>query len=265
MQTTFATDPGTPGRPNEDYAVCGPDWAVILDGATPAPGVDSGCVHGVPWLVRHLAQSIASELVVGVLPLADVLCAAIITTGRDHARTCDLSNPDSPSSTVAILRARDGFLDYLVLGDSPVILRRGDESVVRVADDRTDHLPGGRPYSVELVREHRNKPGGFWVASTNARAAYEAISGSADGIDSAAMLTDGATRLADWYGVSWTDMLAILEHQGPAALIQRVRKAENASPPECGKAHDDATAVWATGLGRPVGADLVPDPLIMAR
>jgi hypothetical protein len=265
MQTTFATDPGSPGRPNEDYAVCGPDWAVILDGATPAPGVDSGCVHDVPWLVRHLAQGITGELVAGVLPLADILATAIITTCRDHARTCDLSNPDSPSSTVAILRARGGFLDYLVLGDSPVILRRSDESVVRVADDRTDHLPGGRPYSVELVREHRNKPGGFWVASTSPQAAYEAISGSAEGIDSAAMLTDGATRLADRYGMSWANMLAILEHQGPTALIRRVREAENARPPESGKVHDDATAIWATGLGRPVGADLVPDPLIMAR
>jgi hypothetical protein len=33
MQTVFATSPGSSKR-NEDLAVCGPDWAVPLDGAT---------------------------------------------------------------------------------------------------------------------------------------------------------------------------------------------------------------------------------------
>jgi hypothetical protein len=253
MQTTFATDPGSPGKPNEDYAVCGPDWAVILDGATAPAGVDSGCIHDVPWLVRHLAQGVTSELATGSsLPLADILAVAIVTTCRYHAGTCDLSNPD-------------GLLDYLVLGDSPVILWRGDGTVQPVADDRTEHLPGGRPYSVELVRKHRNVPGGFWVASTRPEAAYEAISGTTAAVTSAAMLTDGVTRLADWYGASWDSVHAILQHQGPAALIRRVRQAENASPPAHGKVHDDATAIWASGIGQPAGAVLAPDPLIMVR
>lgn len=266
MQTTFATDPGSPGKPNEDYAICGPDWAVILDGATAPGGVDSGCVHDVPWLVRHLAQDIAGQLVIGsALPLADILATAIVSTCRYHSGTCDLSNPDSPSSTVAIVRERDGLPDYLVLGDSPVILWRGDGTVQPVADNRTDYLPGGRPYSVELVRRCRNVPGGFWVASTKPEAAYEAVSGSAEGIASAALLTDGVTRLADRYGMHWDEMLAILQHQGPAALIRRVRQAEDADPPAYGKVHDDATAIWASGLGQPVGAGIVPDPLVMAR
>lgn len=265
MQTIFATDPGTSGKPNEDFAVCGPDWAVILDGATAPAGVDSGCIHDVPWLVDHVAAGIVAGLMLTGAPLPDILAEAIWHTCLAHENTCDLDNPDSPSSTVAIIRARDGVLDYLVLGDSPVVLRRGDDSVVRVADDRTEHLPGGRPYSLELVRRHRNVPGGFWVASTKPQAAYEAISGSTEEITSVAMMTDGVTRLADFYGMDWEDLLAILQHQGPSALIQRVRQAENAAPLKSGKLHDDATAIWATGLGRPVGADLMPDPLIMAR
>ena len=46
-------------------------------------------------------------------------------------------------------------------------------------DDRTSHLPGGRPYSYALVSSLRNQPGGFWVASTNPKAAYEAVQGPA--------------------------------------------------------------------------------------
>jgi hypothetical protein len=32
-----------------------------------------------------------------------------------------------------------------------------------------------------------------------------------------------------------------------------------------GKAHDDATAVWATGIFEAAGTPVVPDPLIMMR
>jgi hypothetical protein len=246
MQTVFATAKGD-GRANEDYAACGPGWAIILDGATAPKNVDSGCMHDVPWLVRHLAAGMLRGLALGAAELPDVLAEAIRETCNAHADTCDLHNPDSPSSTAAMIRQRGDTLDYLVLGDSPVILRRG-EDVQPVHDDRADHLPGGRPYSLALVREMRNAPGGFWVASTNVQAAYEAISGSADGVTEAALLTDGVTRLHDRYGASWPDLLAVLREDGPAALIGRVREAErkDAAPP--GKRHDDATAILATSL-----------------
>jgi hypothetical protein len=244
MQTVFATARGD-GQANEDYAACGPGWAIILDGATAPEHVDSGCIHDVPWLVRHLAAGLLRGLALGGAPLPDVLAEAIGETCAAHAGTCDLRNPDSPSSTVAMIRRRGDTLDYLVLGDSPVILRRGGE-VLAVHDDRSDHLPGGRPYSLALVREMRNAPGGFWVASTNVQAAYEAVSGAADGVTRAALLTDGVTRLHDWYGASWPDLLTVLEADGPAALIRRVREAERTTAVRRGKRHDDATAILAT-------------------
>ena len=248
MQITFASCAGGE-RPNEDYAVCGPGWAVLLDGATPRDDVDGGCVHDVPWLVRRLAAGILAGLLGDPMPLPDVLAEAIKRTCDAHARRCDLANPDSPSSTVAIVRARAGALDYLVLGDSPVVLRRGSQ-IVPVRDDRADHLPGGRPYSAELVRRWRNRPGGFWVASTSQRAAREAITGTAENVTSAALLTDGVTRLVDRYGVTWTEVLKVLEAtDGPAALIRWVRDEERAAPPPLGKPHDDATAVWISGAG----------------
>jgi hypothetical protein len=249
MQITFASE-GVPGRVNEDYAACGPDWAIVLDGATAPAGVDSGCIHDVAWLVRQIVASLSRSLILAALPLPDVLAAAISETCQAHAGTCDLANPDSPSSTVAIIRVRDGVLDYLVLGDSPVILRKRDGVFMPVHDDRTDHLPGGRPYSFQLVREHRNQPGGFWVASTNTQAAREALSGSIDiarGME-AALLTDGVTRLVDWYGYDWPAVFAVLRAEGPTGLISRVRSAEDKAPPSYGKAHDDATALYVTAL-----------------
>lgn len=247
MQTALATEPGG-DRANEDCAVCGPGWAVVLDGATPARGVDSGCIHDVPWLVQHLATAMAEGLMLSDAPLADILAGAIERACKAHADSCDLANPDSPSSTAAMIRVRGARLEYLVLGDSQVALCRRGGDIFRVHDDRTDHLPGGRPYSVELVRESRNSAGGFWVASTNVQAAYEALSGTQDDVTEAAMLTDGVTRLADWYGWTWERMIGVLRHQGPAALIRCVRKAEDSQGVPLGKLHDDATAVWVTGL-----------------
>jgi hypothetical protein len=97
---------------------------------------------------------------------------------------------------------RDGSLDYLTLGDSPIVLWHRNQDFTPIADDRTSHLPGGRPYTIELVRAHRNKAGGFWVASTDPEPAYQAISGTVplETISEVGLFTDGITRLLDWYG-----------------------------------------------------------------
>jgi Protein phosphatase 2C len=250
MQITFATA-GAPGRANEDYACAGGDWALVLDGATAIPGVDSGCAHDVRWLVRRLAAAISSRLIApDASTLPDVLAAAIKDVRDAHASPCDLVNPDSPSATVAVVRCHGDALEYLVLGDSPIVLRRCDGSFTQIADDRASGLPGGRPYTAELVREHRNKPGGFWVASTDAGAAYQALTGTAPlvQITEVALFTDGVARLADWYGHTWPGIFSCLRTQGPASLIELVRAAEKQQPPPYGKQHDDATAVYLRNL-----------------
>jgi len=63
MQVTLATDPGTPGWPNEDFAAVAPGAAVLLDGATTFPrGTDTGCVHGVAWYARTLGTTFLALL-----------------------------------------------------------------------------------------------------------------------------------------------------------------------------------------------------------
>ena len=218
----------------------------------------------MPWLVRHLAAGIVQGLALDAVPLADVLAEAIRLTCKAHEGTCDLSNPDSPSSTAAIVRTRGDALDYLVLGDSDVILRCGRD-ILPIHDDRTEHLPGGRPYSYELVRQCRNAPGGFWVASTRPERPRGDL-GKRRGVSDAAMLTDGVTRLRDWYGWDWRDLLDGLRYQGgPAELIRRVREAERTTGVPFGKVHDDATAIFASSVLQPAGAPVIPDPFVMVR
>ena len=207
MRITYATE-AAPGRVNEDTAVCGDGWAVVLDGATAPEGVDSGCIHDVPWLVRHLSAGIAKRMLLddgrSCADLQAILGDAILETRQAHGGRCDLANPDSPSSTVSIIRVRGDELDYLVLGDSPVVVRHPDGITV-LSDDRIAHLPGGRPYTLELVRSLRNKPGGFWVASTEFEAARQAVAGSMPWTagTEVGMFTDGVSRLVEFYGYDW--------------------------------------------------------------
>lgn len=83
------------------------------------PGVDSGCIHDVAWYLRHLAAALTSRLIADEGRLCDFLAASIEETSKGaHAGTCDLANPDSPTSTVSVIWVRGAALDYLTLADS---------------------------------------------------------------------------------------------------------------------------------------------------
>ncbi len=252
MQTIFATAAGDPDRPNEDIVVGGPNFVILLDGATAPPGITSGCIHDVSWLVRHLAGHLSRLLTIA--PSGDLrgqVADAITRVCADHADTCDLKNPASPSTTLAALRTRGDTVDAFVLSDSPIIL--SDRSGIRpIIDDRPAQLPSYRP---EDVRDQRNQPGGFWVASTEPQAAYEAVHEtiSAKDLRQAAVLTDGAARLVERFRLTdWHGLLKLLDTAGPNELIRQVRTAERtiAPPPGSrGKQYDDATAAFTDFTG----------------
>ncbi len=246
MRVSYATEPAPGGR-NEDQVVAGAEWAVVLDGATQPAGLDGGCSHGVGWLVRALAGALAVRLTAERgEQLSEVLAAAIGQVRGEHGG-CDLTDPDSPSATVTMLRRRGAELDWLVLCDSPLLLDL-DGGLRVVRDDRVDHLPD---YSLAGVRAARNRPGGFWVAAARPEAAYEALTGTvpAAQIRRAALFTDGATRLVERFGrTDWAGLLDLLDHDGPDGLIAATRRAERAAdvagpPGRRSKVHDDATAV----------------------
>ena len=237
--------PVPPARPNDDFVLATERFVIVLDGATAPVGVDSGCVHDVPWLVSRLAVNLAAQLLRDSSgALAGVLRAGIAATMADHADTCDLGNPDSPSSTVVILRVGVDVLDYVVLGDSALLVEHDGELLV-AHDDRTAYLSD---YSLAGVSRLRNSDEGFWIASNRPEAADKAIAGSVPlaSVTRAALMTDGLTRLVERYGRSWLDVLEGLDKHGPAQLLADVRAEELATPPGAfrGKAHDDVSAVF---------------------
>jgi hypothetical protein len=229
MRVLLASEPGTPGWPNEDFAAIAPAAAVLLDGATTFPsGADTGCVHGVAWYARTLGGAFLSAITADPpLPLADGLEAAITDVRDRHIGTCDLANPSTPAATVTAVRATPAGFDILALSDSVVIADYAD----------------GRP---PLVITDAHRPA---AASPDAARHARTATLPGAGLRGIALLSDGATRIADRYGLlSWSALLAVIRDHGPERLIRQVRVAED-SDPECArwprsKARDDATIVY---------------------
>ena len=229
---------------------------MVLDGVTRVP--DDGCVHDVPWYVATLGNALTDDLSGTTKSLNAILADAIHAVNDAHKDTCDLANPQSPASQVAIVRERHGAMEWLILGDCTVVLEREGEPPVAYCDDRVDHLPnppepvlieGVRRYPLDYIARVRNQPGsdGFWVASTAPEAADEALYGSwpANEIRAIALLSDGLTRLVERYGWTWSGVLDAGAGEGVPALIKSVHAADASGvrPGARGKVSDDATGV----------------------
>ncbi|GAB3880713.1 protein phosphatase 2C domain-containing protein [Microbispora bryophytorum subsp. camponoti] len=219
------------------------------------------------WYSHTLGSTLLAEMTQSAGPLPELLAQGIKHVTSLHDFTCDLTHGGSPSATVIMLRQTADHLDWLVLGDSTLILDTGTPEPTVIYDDRLeqvaaphrtrlDSLPGGTPEHADARREYvqtlgayRNRDGGFWVASTDPLAADQALTGTipTDGICAAALLTDGAADAVTRYRLaSWRQLLDVLTHDGPAALICQVREAERSDPhgerwPRS-KTYDDATA-----------------------
>jgi hypothetical protein len=271
VRVTLGSLPAEPGRENEDFAAAAPGAAVLLDGAGVAKA-ETGCTHGVAWFSATLGGLLLSTITAHpARPLAECLADAIGVVRSLHEDVCDLVHRASPSSTVVAVRAAADALEYLVLGDSSLLLADKDRGPAVVTDRRLDDvgrrlrgpvdaLPTGSPEHATALAEYRdaltglrNRPGGFWIAGPDPRAAEHALTGtvSLDSLSSVTLLSDGATRLVDRFQLTtWQETLAVLDLSGPSELIRRVREVEASDLDgrrwPRGKAQDDATALhWA--------------------
>jgi hypothetical protein len=262
MEIRFATR-SSPGCPNEDAVVAGDDFVAVLDGATAEPDTDSGCQHGVRWFATELAGRLGWSLASNsyrTTPLTEILYDACASLARSHAGTCDLTNPCSPTATVAIVRVGAQSVEYLVLSDATVVLRLATGEVRAVTDDRILRFDDLR---WESLRNFRNVPDGFWVAGSNPQAAKHAVVGTipAADVDQVALFSDGAARLVVRYGWKWSELIEVLDVKGPAEIIALTRAAERKSPQRFdGKRHDDATAAFCVLDPRQAPAGLRPYP-----
>jgi len=255
MRVAMATDAGHPGRTNEDFAGAVPCGLVLVDGAGGITGAQEVCHHGIAWYATRLGGALLGALA-QERSLRDVLAEGIERVTDQHRDTCDVAHPISPFAAVAMLRFSGGTVEHLVLGDAvalvgraagdPVVAHDPREVVIaRAFEERLKDVPeGGDEYRRLLMelRSRRNSPGGFWVAKDDPTVVAEAVTGEcpAHDVTGAALLSNGASRLVDTFGLTdWPGLLRLLETAGPAEVIARVRAAEARG----GVATDDATII----------------------
>jgi hypothetical protein len=227
-RVVIASEPGSPDWPNEDFAAAAPGAAVLLDGSTTIPrGAGTGCVHGVAWYARALGTALLAEITATPpAPLRDGLADAIAVVRDRHAGTCDLSHPETPAATVTAWRAGPGGISYLALSDSSLV---------------ADYGPGRPPVVITSAAR---------AARADPAAASAATAGVLDpaGLRGVALLSDGATRVADEFGLLGWPALLDEVRADPAGLIRSVRAAEAADPDAARwprlKLSDDATVLW---------------------
>ncbi len=266
MRAEMATAAGRIGQPNEDWVGATPTAIVLLDGLTAPRDLDSGCNHGVPWYVGRLGSALLAQLADCTVGLKSCLASAIEEVAALHDRTCDLTSPGTPQSTVAVVRIRAHELEWLVLADSVIVLDT-DGTLRVITDDRVERSahaqrdealrsPVGTTEHdqnvsrlVQVQRSLRNQPGGYWVAGADPTAASESLTGTAplSKVSRVAVLSDGAARLVEFGLARWEQVLARLAEDGPQAVIEEVRRVEATDLrgerwPRY-KASDDATAV----------------------
>ncbi|HEY9369787.1 hypothetical protein [Streptomyces sp.] len=258
MRTDLATLPGSPERPNEDWAAAGLPASgaggvmVLLDGVTPPAG-DDGCVHTVPWFTARLGGAL-TELSGSRrdMTLTEILSSAIERTANAHRDTCDLSHVRTPQATVVLARWDEAVVEHLVLSDSVLLLESPTGAVRAVLDDRLDRIPREILRSLEATDRLRNREGGFFTAAADPAVAERAVTGTTPRgeVRALAALTDGAARWVELFEAgTWADCLALLAKEGPHGLLDRVRARESADATAGGfrrwKLHDDATAAYA--------------------
>lgn len=257
-----------PHGPNEDFVLSDSTAVVVLDGAGMAPGMKSGCRHGVAWYVEQLGTRLHAEAARENASLSICLATAIESTANLHRDTCVVDDPLSHSATAAMARVQGDIFKWLVLGDCTVLIQSNgvvtatmDDRLARVAPHAREAFARAVPESPERQRAHealvqeersrRNVRGGYWVAAADPAAASQALTGSESTslVQGAALLTDGAGRLVTTFrSTDWQGYMTLLSHGGPEGVLRQVREAEVSDPDLSrwprSKQHDDATIAY---------------------
>jgi hypothetical protein len=252
---------------DEDHLFVTRSGVVVLDGATSHRSTN-GPTGGqyAEELGNALAEALDGES--ELTSLVTILEGAIDRTIA--ALRLERGAREAPSCTVALVRTRPSDqLDLLLLGDSTIAVGNSDGTTELITDARlqTLGLPEVDQYKSRLLRgagydeahrkilaelqraqqRRRNRPGGYWIASTDPTAARHAVTATraASATDWVVLATDGAADCIEAVGARWPD-LAAADNAELAELLFRCHMWEAEVDPNGverprAKRHDDKT------------------------
>lgn len=258
------SDPGSPGRANEDaWGTAGP-FAWVIDGATGLG--DERLLPGpsdAAWLAAALGAALADAAAAAPDPAALLHAAAVAVEARFVAerRRGPREQYEMPTAAVLVCRADGDELDIAELGDCAALVRaaghvarpggtpagRATERGAAARLGAIGRTPEVMAY-LRSVRNQANAPGGYAVFAPDAGCAVRARRHRIAGADAALLMTDGYLAAAADYGLYDAAALFDAAAADIGAPLARLRAVEM-DDPDCRrfprfKPSDDATAVF---------------------
>lgn len=264
------------GEINEDRYGHGGVLAWVIDGATDVleqPLVGNG--SDAAWFAEAAHRAMAATAFNPPEHLSDLparLCEGIAAEFASNAYRQPAGRHEHPSATTLIVRARDGQIDYVAVGDCALIARSGgvlhavglggqeagDRSTAQVltsfqAQNHSASPEDAKAHMWPKIRAQRagiNMPDGYGALSITSPPPQFVVSGSfqVTSGDHVLIASDGLTRLTEVYKrYEPPGLLEAAMERGLRAVVTELREVE-AADATCRayprvKATDDATAL----------------------
>ena len=267
------------GTANEDAVVCGANYLVVIDAAT---GLEqfhfTEEATDARWFSKTLAELLDSELrkiEASTSSLVTILerAASELKESLDKYGYSDYGN-GYPSACVSILRDVGDTLEYLVLGDCPILLEEAkgirllyDDTVAKRDDKVVEWIKmqcrtrgitfaQARKEAQPMLLKNRremNRPDSYWIFDPTGVGVKHALTGTLDAntVKGVAMMSDGFYEAYEVFGMatSLTEFYFMIKNQSLEELVSRLRmKQEIGMEVEqfCRlKERDDASVIWA--------------------
>lgn len=264
---------------NEDCGYICNNYAFVLDGATGLSKkkfTDYG--SDACWYSKTMSEYLKDNLSDYNKEIRDILYQGIETISKEYECMTggDFEPIDSPSAVGCITRINKHKLEYLVFGDSPLLIKYKDGHVEEVYDEKLVQLDNyaikkckdyaeekgitfreALPFVVDVIKSNRlkmNTPEGYYNLSFYAQAAYEGgLYGMVDlcDIESICLMSDGYADCYTLMGIVSTpaEFMELLWLKGAEFIYEQLLRAQKEDSTLDGfprfKLSDDCTCAFA--------------------
>lgn len=270
----------TVAKVNEDAYGYGKDWAWVLDGSTGLNGrrlVAGENGSDAQWYSRAFSRYLEENLPETYgQTLPELFSRGVETVWSEfcHLAGQIVKREDVPCTVGCAVRIKDGYLEYITVGDCSLLVRYRDGRVEEYLDDtlcaldqntlrlgmeiaRNDNVPLFRCREkmlpeLQRVRMTMNTPEGYISLADDAKSVLNAKNGKIPvaEIRDICMVSDGFSEFYNMFSLadSLASFMDLAESREPEALFQALLKAQKEDPegdhyPRM-KLSDDATILY---------------------
>lgn len=268
----------TVAKVNEDSYGYAADCAWVLDGSTGLNGkrlVAEENGSDAQWYSRAFSAFLQENLPGSARPLTEVFSRGVETVWAEFCRRAggEVAREDVPCTVGCAARIRDGYLEYITVGDCCLLIRYKDGAVTELLDDTLCALDQntlrlgmeisknqGIPLSqcrqkllpeLRRVRMTMNTPGGYISLADDAASVRNARCGRIplEKIRDICMVSDGFSEFYGMFALATPEeFMELAATKAPEELFEELLAAQRADPEYTKyprfKLSDDATVFY---------------------